>query len=217
MTHGTDLLIVAEVEAFQKDIVAGQRSTSLNSFDLLKHSSADLHLDGYSFSGRLGAMLTIASFAVGFHRYLHYLSANLRCLYTQAQRGLVSDAGDHSDSIVSHLIEVGEIGAGNGAHEADFVSFGTNTGLIGDGVANLHVLQLCKIRVAAAIMAKQADVAIDQAGSGIVTGTLCHGCVSSTFVDLCLQPDAGNTHRSDTTITASQILQRIGRSIDDID
>ena len=73
MTKGTDLLIAAELEALQEDVVPGKCGARLNGFDLFEDRTANLNLDGYSLSGRLGAMLTVAGLAGVFHKFLHFI------------------------------------------------------------------------------------------------------------------------------------------------
>ena len=74
-----------------------------------------------------------------------FISVNLFCLNTQAQRGLVCNTGDHRDPVITHLIEVGEVRTGDGTNEYDFVGLGANAGLVGDRITDLDVLQLGEI------------------------------------------------------------------------
>ena len=98
-------------------------------------------------------MLTVPGFAVVLHMFLH-LSVNLFCLNAQAQRGLVGNTGNHRDPVVTHLIEIGEVRTGDGTNEYDFVGLSTDAGLVGDGITDLHILQLGEIGVAATIVAE---------------------------------------------------------------
>lgn len=86
MIYGTDLLIAAELEALQEDVVPSKRGAGLNDLDLLKDRAADLDLDGNGLSGRLSAMLTVAGLAGVFHKFLHFINQSLLPEHTGAER-----------------------------------------------------------------------------------------------------------------------------------
>ena len=86
MIYGTDLLIAAELEALQEDVVSGKCGAGLNGLDLLKDRAADLDLDGNGLSGRLGAMFTVTGLAGVLHKFLHYINQSLLPEHTGAER-----------------------------------------------------------------------------------------------------------------------------------
>lgn len=79
---------------------------------------------------------------------------DLHSLHTQAERGLVSYAGDQCDPIISHLIGIGVISTGNLPNKGHFIGLRALVGFVFHRITDFDVLQFPKIRVVATVVAK---------------------------------------------------------------
>ena len=163
-------------------------------------------MDGEQIAGLrgLGSVFAVARLHV-FHGGSSSDLSNLYCLNAQAQRGLVCNTGDHRDAVISHLIEEGVIVACNGHDGLDLIDFSALVGLVGHGVADLHILQLPEVCVAAAVMAKQTDIPVIESGACIMADTLRHRCVACAFIHFGAEADALDGYGANTAILLHQI------------
>ena len=84
----------------------------------------------------LGTSFTITGLGI-LHNVPPDNLSNLHCLNAQAQRGLVSNAGDHGDTVIAHLVEIGIIRIGDRPDKGDTVGLGAEIGGVGDGISDL--------------------------------------------------------------------------------
>lgn len=115
-------LIDTGLEATEENLLLGISLRPLQFLNPQVGVTGHLKLDGHGGIGwhGLGALLTIAGPGIAFHNVTSKnLSVDLLGLHAQAKSGLVRNTGNHGDAVISHLIEIGVIRAGDRAGKDD--------------------------------------------------------------------------------------------------
>ncbi len=123
---------------------------------------------------RISALESLCSLKAGAspHKRSAADLSNLYCLHAQTQRGLVSDTSDQGNSVISHLIEVREIGVGDRTNEGHFVGLRADCGLVLNNVPDLHILQLPEVGMTPSVVAEQTNIPGVEARRTVMAGAL---------------------------------------------
>ena len=105
-------------------------------------------------------------------------------LDTNSFAGLIGKAGSQCDPVIGSCLQIGPVCIGDGADKRNVVCSGAVDCGIGDGIANLQVLNVTDHLLGTSVMAADAHIAVPGRSGAVMAQSLCHAGIGFALPDL---------------------------------